>query len=603
MTRGKTVILLFFTITIFIVSAITPPLTISAQSSQQLDNLGFNSNITFGYHSGADSVSALQAAGDYVYMASRVNYDISSADSNRHISTSCHKVTYSFIKGQYADLKSNCGYDSIISKMHKNGSIVWSTFYGGYKDDIVRSLALDSQDNLITGGYSNSPRLATAGAFDSTVDELGDVIVSKFNSSGYKLWTTYLGGDNIEEIKHVKVDNQDNIIVVGFTKSDDFPLKNAFDSEIENIIPIERLEPFVTKLSPDGEVIWSSYLGGSKNDMANVVAIDSNDNIIVSGITRSTDFVTKDALDETHNGLIDVFLTTISADGEILRSGYLGGKYIDAIADMVIDDYGNIYATGYTTSENFPIVDGTDPMINSVPSNTVYPDAVVFKFSNTGRILWSTYLGGNGVEKGIGIDLRKNNTEVIVSGITASEDFKLVNNNYNLALNQGKDYPSGDQPSDIFVEVYNSTGSYGYSMYFGGVGVDDLTAASYKDQLYLGGSTHSGSSFPVLGADSSLPNGTLFLSSIEVPNEISFVNSQKYTGNQIQKPDENVNNNPDGFVILDEIDPLSILILGGIIAIPITITMVRRFIRNRNSGNEELKQQTLDYLNKIRNTD
>ena len=112
-----------------------------------------------------------------------------------------------------------------------------------------------------------------------------DCFISKFSSNGTLLFSTFLGGSEGDWATNVAVDSQDNIIITGTTSSADFPVLFGYD-ETNN-----EYDAFISKFNSFGELLWSSYLGGSEDDRGYSVAIDSQDNILVAGYTSSDDFV------------------------------------------------------------------------------------------------------------------------------------------------------------------------------------------------------------------------------------------------------------------------------------------------------------------------
>ncbi len=149
----------------------------------------------------------------------------------------------------------------------------------------------------------------------------------------------------------------------------------------------------------DPTLSYSTYLGGNSDDYAYGIAVDSSGNAYVTGGTSSTDFPTQNPLQATYGGNQDAFVTKFSADGaSLVYSTYLGGNSDDRGDGIAVDSSGNAYATGYTTSTNFPT---KDPL---QANKGLVEDAFVTKISADGAsLVYSTYLGGNGSDYGYGI--------------------------------------------------------------------------------------------------------------------------------------------------------------------------------------------------------
>ena len=105
-------------------------------------------------------------------------------------------------------------------------------------------------------------------------------------------------------------------------------------------------------------LVYSTYLGGSNDDQANGIAVDSSGNAYVTGYTYSTDFPTVNPLQGSLGGGRDAFITKLNPVGSALvYSTYLGGSNDDQANAIAVDPSGNAYVTGFTESTNFPILD------------------------------------------------------------------------------------------------------------------------------------------------------------------------------------------------------------------------------------------------------
>src|SRR5262249_7727304 len=135
-------------------------------------------------------------------------------------------------------------------------------------------------------------------------------------------YSTYLGGSD-EDVGHgIAVDAAGNAYVTGYTLSTNFPVVAAFQGS-----PKLLYNAFVTKVSASGaSLVYSTYLGGSNNDLGQGIAVDASGNAYVTGFTTSTDFPTVAAFQGTFSGAEDAFVTKLSASGIPLYSTYLGGS-------------------------------------------------------------------------------------------------------------------------------------------------------------------------------------------------------------------------------------------------------------------------------------
>jgi hypothetical protein len=234
---------------------------------------------------------------------------------------------------------------------------------------------------------------------------------------------------------------------------------------------------------------YSTYLGGSGDDWAEGIAVDSSNNAYVTGWTESSNFPTLNPY-QSDQGDRDVFVTKLSSTGNsLIYSTYLGGNssaygngddYGNGIA---VDARGNAYVTGVTYSSDFPT-------LNPYQTDQDYDDVFVTKLSSTGNsLIYSTYLGGGSAgDRGYGIAVDSSGN-AYVTGYTCSSDFPTLN-----------PYQTYQGYSDVFVTKLSGAGdSLIYSTFVGGEGYDygNGIAVDGSGNAYVTGGTLS-SNFPTL---------------------------------------------------------------------------------------------------------
>ncbi|NHJ87226.1 MAG: hypothetical protein FK734_17310 [Asgard group archaeon] len=374
--------------------------------------------------------------------------------------------------------------DGIIAKFSNTGSLLWSTFLGGNDSDHGYAIAVAGDGCSYITGDTKSSNFPIKDAFDNTYGGNWDIFIAKFSKKGSLLWSTYLGGKEIEYCGGIAVASDGSCYVTGATKSDDFPTLNAYNDTIG------ALDVYVTKFSADGELLWSTYLGGDLNDGGNSIAVGKDGSCYVTGWTHSIDFPTLNAFDSTSNGFMDGFVSKFSSNGDLLWSTYLGGDYWDEPRDIAVSSEGSCYITGFTSSSEFPTKDAFD---NSPNGND---DAFVTKFSPTGELLWSTYLGGSEQEWGYGIAIA-NDDNCCVTGETSSINFPILQA-FNSTIGSSQ---------DIFVSKFATNGSLLWSSFLGGDSYETgFGIASIGNDYYITGRTKS-SDFPTFNAFSNTLGG------------------------------------------------------------------------------------------------
>src|SRR5207253_2788201 len=257
------------------------------------------------------------------------------------------------------------GGDAFVTKLNPTGSgLVYSTYLGGSRFDQGRGIAVDAGGNAYVVGLTFSFDFPTTlGAFQTTNhSDQFNVFVTKLNPTGSGLvYSTYLGGGEFDYGNDIAVDSSGSAYVVGTTFSGDFPTTpGAFEGNTGTG------DAFVTKFNPTGtSLVYSTRLGGSSEDLANAVAVDSSGNAYVTGSTPSTDFPTTPGAYQTSwaggSGPLpsDAFVTKLNPTGSgLVYSTYLGGSDNDGGTAIATDVLGNAYVAGTTSSTNFPTTIG-----------------------------------------------------------------------------------------------------------------------------------------------------------------------------------------------------------------------------------------------------
>jgi len=234
----------------------------------------------------------------------------------------------------------------------------------------------------------------------------------------------------------------------------------------------------------DPVLTYSTYLGGSGGDVGYGIAVDSANNTYVTGTTSSINFPTTTGSQATLGGGIDVFVAKLNPAGTaLLYSVFIGGGNLDRATSIALDSSGNAYLAGYTDSTDFPTTSGAYQVSNN--GNT---DAFVAKLNASGSsLVYSTYLGGSGIDYGRGVAVDASG-DAFITGSTQSTDFPTMN-----PLQVGL-----DGGSDAFLAELDPTGaSLLYSTYLGGSGADEALAIALdgSGNPYIAGYTFS-SNFP-----------------------------------------------------------------------------------------------------------
>jgi hypothetical protein len=283
---------------------------------------------------------------------------------------------------------------SFITKINSGGSaLVYSTYLGGSNGGAWgAAIAVDSSGNAYVTGDTNSTDFPTAGPFQAAFGGNMDAYVTKLNASGSALvYSTYLGGSGYDAGLGIGVDSAGNAYVAGQTTSTNFPTLNGF----QDTYPGGSFDSFVAKLNPAGSaLVYSTYLGGSwGNNNALAMMIDTSGDAYVTGFTEADDFPIANAIQTTHPGSQDMFITELNPSGNgLVFSTFLGGAGSDSGAGISVDSAGNIYVAGHSGYAPFPVTFGVlqpnrRAQFNAVvlkiapqnsPNVSLYPGTLVF---------------------------------------------------------------------------------------------------------------------------------------------------------------------------------------------------------------------------------
>lgn len=395
-------------------------------------------------------------------------------------------------------------------------TLEYSSFLGGsgWDNGVSTGVAVDAAGNLYIASGTNSANFpGTSGGFQGASagcnlgggQICGDVVVTKINSTGTAiLYSAYLGGSGSDGAYGLAVDGSGHAYVTGPTDSTNFPTTSGayqqhFGGDTAGCASTGFPpcgDAFVAKLDPSGSnLIYSTYLGGSADDYAEAVAIDSLGNAYVTGQTKSADYpTTLGAYQEASHAAScgtslcgTVFVSKLNGSGSsLVYSTHVGGRLTSAAFAIAVDTAGEAYIAGAAAGTDFP----TTPNAYQ-PSEPGGSDAVLVKLDATGsRLLYSTFLGGASsfdFAIGLAVDASGN---AYVGGGTASFDFPVTAGAFQTSLSNWSTFHG-------FISKFDPTGFAASSLIFssllGGSVGDGVTAVMVDsaERIYLAGGTTS----------------------------------------------------------------------------------------------------------------
>ncbi len=325
------------------------------------------------------------------------------------------RMEYDFVVSPGADPRSIrmewTGIES--SKIDENGDLVLATSAGTlrHKRPVVYQ-EVEGARIPVQGRYEHNGDHRYAFTLGAYRHELALVIDPSI------FYSTYLGGSLVDDAQALAVDGNGNAYIAGSTRSANFPVQAGLPGTQLN----GTMDGFLTKVSSTGqELFYSTFVGGTLNDVINGIALDSSNNAYIVGETNSDDFpVTQNVISKDLKGLVDGFATKINQSGnQIVYSTYIGEFDAEERALAVgVDSAGNAVIAGFTTTFSFPTTEGAvDRSFNGAS------DIFLLQLNATAtQLVFSTFFGGNSHDLPRALVLDSAG-EIYLTGFTNSSDF------------------------------------------------------------------------------------------------------------------------------------------------------------------------------------
>ncbi|MFO7722270.1 MAG: SBBP repeat-containing protein [Bacteroidales bacterium] len=435
----------------------------------------------YGGNSGDDGAAVATDGDGNVYLAgstySQINQTIAT--------TGAHQATY-------GGDNSISGGDAYLVKFNSQGVRQWSTYYGGAGPDGASSLALDAEGNIFMAGGTISPSaIATSGVHKNYLSSLSfqDAFLVKFNSSGVRIWGTYLGGPGHDGSVEVLADADGNAYLIGWAES---ATGIATTGAHQGTFAGGDLDGFLVKFDSQGGRIWGTYFGGSENDLNASAAMDASGHIYIAGYTWSdSGIATSGSHQAVFGGTRDGFMAKFNDQGTLLWSTYYGGDQVDECRAMAIDPSGHIYIGGFTLSTTGIATAGSHQPAFGGPGS----DCFIARFNSSGTRLWGTYFGGTGYDDVRALATDQENS-VYPGGTTETTSGTGI-------ATPGSHQPSfGGHYADAFLAKFTANGFREWGTYYGGMSVELGSAVAVDPQgnVYLAGHTASSTGIATPGS-------------------------------------------------------------------------------------------------------
>jgi hypothetical protein len=313
-----------------------------------------------------------------------------------------------------------------------NNVLVYTTFYGGATMQTLTGLAVDNSGKAYITGMTNSVSLPVSKTnlpFQTTLDAAFPhpyvaAIDTTINGSGGLLYGTFLGGTGQDQSSGIATLNG-KIYVTGYTPGTDFPSVGAYQTPAGNDdIYISIIDP---TQSGSASLLYSTYFGGTGNDVARSIAVDSSGVVYVCGYTDSSNFpVTGGAFSASYSGASDAFLIKFDPNANnLIYSTFVGGSGFEEFKRVLLLANGQVALAGYTTSDDYDITQNAyQPVLGTTSGNAVLT-VLNLNAQGPAGLVYSTYLGGTSGE--VAYDLRQDAAgKFYICGYTLSMDFPVT---------------------------------------------------------------------------------------------------------------------------------------------------------------------------------
>lgn len=393
---------------------------------------------------------------------------------------------------------------------------LWATYHGGNRLDRAYAVSHSNNGNITVTGLTQSDNFpVTPGVLQSIYGQANDIFISQYSANGALRWSTYYGGASIDQATAIATDAFNNIYITGYSSSNNFPITIGPEQAGGGDI-------FVIKLRDDGIREWAQLYGGTLNDIANNLVIDNNNNVIITGATFSSNFITTNGAPQREfAGVRDAFALKFDPNGDRLWATFLGGNGDDQAFGIAVDVNSNIYLSGSTESNNFPVSGGAQQR-NSNGGTDVF----LTKLSPGGQILASTYFGSSGNETSFGLTVTFDNKLAVIAqtssttGLSSPSAFQTA-------------YGGGSR--DGLLAKFDLELRREWVSYIGGQDIEDINGITTDriGNVYITGGTRS-ANFPTVSPIQANYGGAndAFVACISTTNQLTF--SSFYGGAQIE---------------------------------------------------------------------
>ena len=369
-------------------------------------------------------------------------------------------------------------------------TLLWGTYYGGSDEDYGEAVAVGPSGAVYLAGRTfSTTAIATPGSYQSIKGLNDDAFLTKFDSSGTRLWATYYGSSNRDEALAVAVSPAGAVYLAGRTSSSTgIATPGSHQPNYGGGDPFGG-DAFLVKFDSSGTRLWATYYGGSEDDEGYAVAVGHSGVVYLAGEAESDSanvIATPASYQPSFGGVRDAFLAKFDSSGTRLWATYYGGSEDDEGYAVAVGHSGVVYLAGEAESDSANVI--ATPA-SYQPSFGGVRDAFLAKFDSSGTRLWGTYYGGSNDDQGYAVAVGPSGA-VCLAGQTESDSANVI-------ATPGSHQPSfGGGFFDCFLAKFDSSGARLWGTYYGGSSDNDeafAVAVAPTGAIYLAGYTLGGS--------------------------------------------------------------------------------------------------------------
>jgi hypothetical protein len=358
--------------------------------------------------------------------------------------------------------------DVVVTKLDTAGNVIYSRYIGSRASGLIQPRPAMSVEN----GYVYLCFLTSAGAFPtsngSNLNGLDDFLIVKLDSVGNIVFSTYWGGSNREAEPNIAVENGD-IYIAGISFSINFPTSVASGAVMEGGAFV------LTKFNSSGSLQYSRLWGGSTGAESQASLRVDNGFAYVAGVSTSLDYPATIGTSPNQQGSLVV--AKVASDGSFVYNRLMAGNGTQSLPRLEVHN-GNAYLAGYSSSTNYPVLGGYS-----------YPGGgssyVLSKIEPGGLLGYSTYVGGSDSEDGKSLAFTLDNGLATLMGASRSVDFPVTNG----SVHTGN--------STFVLAKFSNSGALLFGTYLGGINAESSPFVTARDGYILAGGNSSSANFPV----------------------------------------------------------------------------------------------------------